>query len=59
MSGTPFHLRDINNPPPYLDESQQRNWIKTAIKAKKNIKGSKLLKKRWLYGDPIFFGYEH
>ena len=32
----PFHLRDVNNPPPYLDSSQQQSWIKTAEKAKLN-----------------------
>ena len=32
----PFHLRDINNPPAYLNEDQQKSWITAAIKAKKN-----------------------
>ncbi|CAF4256604.1 unnamed protein product [Rotaria magnacalcarata] len=32
----PHHLRDIDNPPPYLTEAQQQNWISAAKKAKKN-----------------------
>jgi hypothetical protein len=33
---TPMHLRDINNPPHYLDLNQQKSWVKAAVKAKKN-----------------------
>ncbi|CAF3739536.1 unnamed protein product [Rotaria socialis] len=32
----PHHLRDIDNPPSYLTEAQQQNWISAAKKAKKN-----------------------
>ncbi|CAF0815486.1 unnamed protein product [Rotaria sp. Silwood1] len=33
----PFHLRNINNPPPHLNEQQQQQtWIGTAKKTKKN-----------------------
>jgi hypothetical protein len=32
----PFPLRDVKNSPSHLDEQQQKEWIRTAMKAKKN-----------------------
>ena len=34
----PYHLRDVNNPPPHLEEDQKKNWIDAAMKAKNNYR---------------------